>query len=443
MTETRGSGFPGSSAAPSWGTAGDMSEGGAQNYELRGTWAFVTWGAMITIALVPFTNVHLPRTNNMYSIMSVVQLFFWACLLISPRVLKRGYSPVLLWMVILFGTRYIYGALLSNFPEQMADSTKNMIRPMLWAWILTAVMRDDSWRKRGADVFVLGCTLAGALHLLGIGTDQPIIGVMGSQRISAFELNANVLGVIYATAFIIAFARVIQPRTGYGPFARLLFVGAGVIILLGLLETGSRSAAVFVGIGTPVLVAIEARRARWSGPAVLALVLLVGAALGGGLTYSVIGKRSERIVDSGLGSEDRVRMAPVLMEQFFRSPIVGLGPENYRVELGHRARSGDSEVGIVAHNQLAMFAVEMGLFGLIPFLTICGLLLSQAWRVRALEGGLPFAVALPCIITACTTANIAFHWHFHFIVGLVAGAWGAHRMRQIQVGGIKSQRGGA
>ncbi len=442
MTETRGSGLPRSSTAPAWGSAGDLDEGGAQNYELRGTWAFVTWGTLITVALVPFTNVHLPRTNQVYSVMSVIQLFFWACILLSPRVLKRGYSPILIWMVVLFGTRYIYGALLSNFPEQMADSTKNMIRPMLWAWILTAVMRDDTWRKRGCDVFVLGCTLAGTLHLLGIGTDQPIIGAMGTQRVSAFELNANVLGVIYATAFLIALARVIQPRMGYGSFLRLLFGGAGVVIMLGLLATGSRSAAVFAGLGAPVLVAIEARRARWSGPAVLTMVLLVGTVIGGGMAYSIIGKRSERIVDAGLNSEDRVRMAPVLMEQFLRSPIVGLGPENYRVELGHRARSGDSEVGIVAHNQLAMFAVEMGLFGLIPFLTICGLLLSQAWRVRALEGGLPFAVALPCIITACTTANIAFHWHFYFIVGLVASAWGAHRMRQIPVWGSSSTRGG-
>ena len=135
--------------------------------------------------------------------------------------------------------------------------------------------------------------------------------------------------------------------------------------------------------------------------------------------------------------------APVLIEQFFRSPLYGLGPENYRVELGHRSRTGDSDVGIVAHNQLAMFAVEMGLFGLIPFLIICGLLLSQAWRVRALEGGLPFALALPCIITACTTANIAFHWHFYFIVGLVGGAFGAYQRRQVPVWGTSSPRGGA
>lgn len=420
-----------------------FKEGEGQNYELRGTWAFVTWGAMITIALVPFTNVFVPMTNRQYSLMSVTQLFFWACLLLSPRVLKRGFLPVLIWMGVLFGTRYVYGSLLSTLPDQMADSTRNMIRPMLWAWILVAVMREDRLRKWACDVFVLGCSVAGILHLLGIGTDSPIVEALGPQRISAFEQNANVLGVIYATAFVIALARVIQPRTGYGRVTRLLFAGAGIIVALGLLLTGSRTAAIFAAVGVVTLVAIETRRARWSLPAILASVIFMGAVVGGGLATSIIEKRSERVVSADIGSEDRARMAPVLLEQFFRSPLYGLGPENYRVELGHRSRTGEFDVGIVAHNQLAMFAVEMGLFGLIPFLIICGLLLSQAWRVRALEGGLPFALALPCIITACTTANIAFHWHFYFIVGLVAGAYGAHRMRQIPVRGFSSTRGEA
>lgn len=398
-------------------------------YELRGTWAFVTWGSMITIALVPFTNVFLPGTNREYSVMSVTQLFFWACILLSPRVLKRGYSPILMGMVVLFGIRYVYGFLLSNFPDQMADSTRNMIRPMVWAWILSAVMRDEKLRRRGCDFFVLGCVVAGILHLSGIGADAAF-GARGVHRVSAFELNANVLGVIYATAFVMCLARVIQPRTSYGAFIRLLFAGSGVLCLLGLLLTGSRTAALFASLGSIVLITIEMRRARWSLPAAMAVLLAIGSLWGVFVADSVIGQRSDRVVVSGLASEDRARMAPVLIDQFLRSPIYGLGPENYRLELGERSHTGDPGVGIVAHNQMFMFAVEMGLFGLIPFLSICGLLLIHAWRVRAEAGGLPLALALPCVLTACTVANIAFHWHFHFIVGLVAGAYGAHRARR-------------
>ncbi|WP_257307417.1 O-antigen ligase family protein [Geothrix campi] len=419
------------------GSGGDWT----QTYELKGTWTFVSWGAMVTIALVPFTNLFLPGTDRQYSVMSVTQLFFWACLLLSPRVLKRGLSSILIWMMVLFGIRYVYGSLLSNLPEQMADSTRNMIRPMLWAWVLTAAMRVDQIRKRGCDFFVLGCTVAGVLHLLGVGTEQSIGEVLNAQRISAFELNANVLGVIYATGFLIALARVIQARAGYGRFTRLLFAGAGVIALLGLLLTGSRTAGVFVAVGSLVLVMVETRRAGWSQPAILTTVLLVGGLLGVGLVNSIIGQRSERIVDSGVSSEARARMAPILIEQFLRAPLLGLGPENYRAELGHRSRSDNSDFGIVAHNQLAMFAVEMGLFGIVPFLSLCGLLIYQSWRVRMLEGGLPLALALPCVITACTTSNIAFHWHFHFIVGLVAGAFWAQRMRQDSLEGTASMNG--
>ena len=419
MTDSRATGLSGDAPPGGW------AEGPARlgsSYELRGTWAFVTWGSLVTIALVPFTNVFLPKTNHQYSVMSVTWLFFWACLLLSPRVLRWGFTSVVAWMLVLFGTRYVYGSLLSTLPEQMANSTQSMVRPMLWAWVLAAALRGDRFRRLACDVFLSGSALAGALHLMGIGTDSPIVEALGSQRISAFEQNANVLGVIYATAFLIAVSRVIRPGSGRGWVRRLLYGGMGVLNAAGILLTGSRTAALFVALGVVALVAIEARRARWSAPATLAAVLFVGSVLGGGLVQSVLDKRSERVSVVGVGSEDRARMAPVLVDQFLRSPIIGLGPENYRVELGHRSGTGDPDVGIVAHNQLAMFAVEMGLFGIVPFLAICGLLLVQSWRVREAEGGLPFALALACVATACTTANIAFHWHFHFIVGLVAAA---------------------
>jgi len=446
MTESRATDLP-ERAPRSWATGlfpdGAPADGAGPSYELRGTWAFVTWGAMLTVALVPFTNMFLPRTNHQYSVMSVTWLFFWACLLLSPRVLKRGFTPILVWMVVLFGTRYVYGSLLSTLPEQMADSTRSMIRPMLWAWILAAVLREDRLRRWACDIYLLGSSLGAILHLMGIGTDSPIVEALGSQRISAFEQNANVLGVIYATAFVIAVARVIQPGTGLGWFRRLLFAGEGVLVAAGLLLTGSRTAALFAALGVVALVALEARRARWSAPATLAAVLLMGSVLGGGLVQSVLGKRSERVAMEGVSSEDRARMAPVLVDQFLRSPLYGLGPENYRVELGHRSGTGDPDVGIVAHNQLAMFAVEMGLFGIVPFLVICGLLLVQSWRIRDAEGGLPFALALACVTTACTTANIAFHWHFHFIVGLVAGAYSAFRLRQARAQDLPFEGGEA
>ncbi|HXC18015.1 MAG TPA: hypothetical protein VNV60_11295, partial [Holophagaceae bacterium] len=308
MSGLRGSGAPGPGATSLAGEVPVPERSGLEevregSYELRGTWAFVTWGSMITIALVPFTNVYLPGTNKLYSVMSVTQLFFWACMLLSPRVVKRGYSPILMGMVVLFGIRYVYGFLLSNFPDQMADSTRNMIRPMLWAWILSAVMRDRKLRNLGGDFFVLGCVIAGALHLAGIGADAAF-GSRGIQRVSAFELNANVLGVIYATGFVIAVARVIQPRTGYGAIRRLLFAGSGVICMMGLLMTGSRTAALFASLGSVVLMGIEMRRARWSLGATLAVLLAAGSLWGVFAADSVFAQRSERVVVSGVASED-------------------------------------------------------------------------------------------------------------------------------------------
>ncbi|HJV90703.1 MAG TPA: O-antigen ligase family protein [Holophagaceae bacterium] len=399
---------------------------GLSRFEFRGVWSIITWVAMATIATVPFTNVFLPGTNKQYSVMSVLWLLLLLCFFLVPSFLERGWSAILAWMAVLFAIRYVYGWLLSQFPEFMADSTRNMIRPLLWAWILSGVMRDAKFRRWGVNIFVATCTFGAILHMSGIGTG-PEFGSLGMERVSAFQLNANVIAVIYATGFVMCVARVIQPRTGYGITIRALFVLAGLACLGGLKLAGSRSAGIFVVIGSMTLLALEMRRARWSFPAILAVASVVGGLWFVTAQQTVISERLSHIRESGIKNEDRARMAPVLLDQFTRSPIVGLGPENYRIELGNRSGTGDPGIGIVAHNQLLMFAVEMGLCGLIPFLSSCFLLLHHAWKTWEFEGGLPIALALPCIVTAWVTSNVAFHWHFHFIVAYVAASYGAMR----------------
>ncbi|HJV23976.1 MAG TPA: O-antigen ligase family protein [Holophagaceae bacterium] len=397
---------------------------GLSRFELRGAWAIITWVVLATILLVPFTNVYLPGADRKYSVMSILWLVLLICLVLAPSFLERGWSSILAWMLLLFVIRYVYGWLLSRFPEFMDDSTRQMTRPLLWAWILAAVMREERLRWLGTNLFVIGSTLGATLHLMGIGVGREF-GSSGMARTSAFELNANVLGVIYGTAFIMCLARMIQPRRGLGITPRALFALAGIANLAGLSATGSRTAGVFIIVGSLTLFMLEMRRARWSIPAILAVTCLVGAIWGVAAQQTVISERTATLREEGLKSEDRVRMMPVLIEQFSRSPIYGLGPENYRVELGRRSQTGDPGVGIVAHNQLLMFAVEMGIFGLIPFISTCVLLLLHSWKVRHLEGGLPLALSLPCVVTAWVTSNVAFHWHFHFIVAYVAASFGA------------------
>ncbi len=407
----------------------DSPRVGLSRFEFRGAWSLVSVIAMAVILVVPFTNIHIPGTNNTYSVMSVLWLILLICFALAPSFIERGWSSILAWMALLFAIRYIYGWLMSRFPEFMADSTRNMIRPLLWAWILAAVMRNDRYRRLACDLLVSTCTIAASLHLLGIGAGEQFGGT-GMERISAFKLNANVIGVIYATGFVIALARVIQPRTGYRAPARVLFAAASLICLAAMKLTGSRSAALFTVLGSTTLLALELRRAKWSMPAILAVVLATGAIWGVVASQTVISERANTLRESGLKSEDRVRMMPVLIDQFSRSPIIGLGPENYRIELGERSGTGDPQVGIVAHNQILMFAVEMGLFGIIPFVATSLLLMSHAWKQRFEEGALPFALAFPCIVTAWVTSNVAFHWHFHFVVAFVASGYNAVRFRR-------------
>ena len=191
-------------------------------------------------------------------------------------------------------------------------------------------------------------------------------------------------------------------------------------------KTGSRTAALTLVMGICVLLV----RGRWyqSRTRRVATVVLLSLILGA-IAWQIptVVKRFERVNASNLyEQEGRVRMMPVLVEIFLRSPIYGTGPDRYRMELTRRAMPyllRDSRT-IVSHNLVLLLLAETGLIGFGLFAPGILLALRGAWRACPKPAGsLPLALLAPLVIGAAIVSNPTHDLIFWFCTAYaLAGA---------------------
>jgi O-antigen ligase len=396
----------------------------------RATWAipyslprFGRFVLVVSVMLIPFTQVYLPGTGQRNSLSSLSEVLVLLALCLHPRVYLRNIPRPILALLLYLGVRVFAGLIITpDLLPQWWDSSRGILRPLLWSLVLATGMRSPRMAHRLLWTYLVACGLAASLHIAGLGGTYHL-GTASEWRSSAFGQNANQLGMIYATGFVTALGMALSSRLA--PRRRVL--GRIVLIAMMLLSaravvlTGSRGAMLLVVLGS-VLLSLPLGRLRIAGRQVF-MVAVACAMLGAVIAQNpAVIVRFQELRDRGLESEPRVPMTGYLVDVFSRSPLWGSGPEGYRSLIAQLSYSeGQAFVGMTAHNNLLMVAAENGLLGLLPFLYALCWLLAAAWRLRPAVGNLPAAAITPVLLLGMTTGNFMFHWHFYFLMGLICG----------------------
>jgi O-antigen ligase len=276
-----------------------------------------------------------------------------------------------------------------------------------WAWVLSNVLRQPGYGRRGLWAFGLGVCFCALLHVAGIGTAEVDNGVDG--RSTVLGLNANQVGEIYGVALVGMVA--LGLFRGTRPRHRILVFPLAGLLATALAKTGSRTGVLLVALGVLVLLpqtrAFVSRTKRY-------LMLLLVALVFAGVSYQIptVWKRLAPVASSSATQEEaRGRMLPVLWNIFLRHPIEGSGPDRYQYELTRRAMPymAEKQRTICAHNLVLMLLVETGIIGLILFGTALVQALRSAWRARLGDCGLlPFAWLLPMALAGLTINSPIF-----------------------------------
>jgi len=295
-------------------------------------------------------------------------------------------------------------------------SSRVIFRLLLWAWFLFSVLQASEVRRHSLKIYVAACIVAVTLQLFGVGVSEKF-GLMG-ERISAFEQNANALGMIYTIGFLIAvdFARISFIRFKLITKG-LIWLGIGTLCFIGCLLMASRAAAATSALGLFILFFPRKSIAASFRLGIVALPVL-GAVIWMLSLYPGVAHRFDPSKEGAMQDEARVRMVPMVLEIFLQSPIYGTGPEGYKGEAA-RQGFGTGEGGLTIHNNFLLVAVEMGLIGLTAFSYVMWSFIASAWRIRNSEGLLPLAMAIPILLIALTVGNIIFNWYFYFVFGYI------------------------
>jgi O-antigen ligase len=267
-----------------------------------------------------------------------------------------------------------------SWAEDPAAARETVMRYALNLSLLPIVY--SAVRRREHAVAVIAIYVAGAVAsaVYAIAAGGGDAGA-AYERISGLAGTANELASLLVTALFLAGGLMLALRGS--PLARLVCALAGLICLLGLFLTLSRAGLVALAAALGATVIVGGRRRV--GAAVL--IAIVAFATVGYFSFAASEQARERVttLGSGTGRTDIWTVAWRMVED---DPVRGVGVGNFQTaSIHYLLRPGvilRDEFIVdrpqVTHNSYLHVLSELGVPGLVLFLTVIGAGFVAAWR---------------------------------------------------------------
>ena len=304
----------------------------------------------------------------------------WLAVILSQRGARRDFSaqqPWLMAALVAFLAWNLMSVLWAQSPAAMLRSTERYALDALLVPIVFWAVRD-----RRHVVWIFGVFVVGALLSVLWGLTQGKVGggAAAAQvgRLSGANVEANVLATLLVVCTVFSSALVLILRQA--PVARTLALLAALGAMAAFFGTFSRGG--LVSLGVVILVGcVYAGRAR---PAFVALVL-VAAVVGAFFLGNDTSRTVQRLTSTSTSGRSDIWKVGLRMVR--ANPVIGVGSGNYTVverdylltEPGSIKR-GDLIVTtpLPAHNIYLHVLAEMGIIGLVLFLSILWLSIRSA-----------------------------------------------------------------
>jgi O-antigen ligase len=302
-------------------------------------------------------------------------------------------SPGIAIQVILFVSWSVISIVWAVSSGTASSSTSRfLLDALLFPIVFGAIRRREHFRWIVA-AFVLGAVISAAIGLLQSGGARLAGGIGDPNDEAALLVAALMLDVgLFATL----------PR---GSAAKPLAVLGGVIMAVGLLDTGSRGGLVALGVA---LIASFLFGGRWRGCA--AAMLLVVAILTPLYVYVLAPSAAEQHLSSS-SSSGRTDLWTVGLRMWEANPVLGVGAGNFDAAASHYVQQAGEitrpdviiDVPHVTHNTYLEILDELGVPG---FLLFVGLSLGsmfaavRATRLYESAGDTSFELMARCLVLA-------------------------------------------
>jgi O-antigen ligase len=291
----------------------------------------------------------------------------------EPRSLLAS-SPAIAIPVILFVSWSAISVVWAVNSGTATSSTSRFLLLVLLFPIVFAAIRRREHLRWVVAAFVLGAVLSAAIGLLQSGGARLAGGIGDPDGEAALLAAALMLDLgLFATL----------PR---GSVARPLAALGGVIMAIGLIDTGSRGGLVALGV---VLIAGALFGGRWRGRA--AAVLLVVAIATPLYVFVLAPSAAEQHLNSS-SSSGRTDLWTIGLRMWEANPVLGVGSGNFDAAAARYVQQAGEitrpdviiDVPHVTHNTYLEILAELGVPGFLIFVALAIGSLSAALRAARL-----------------------------------------------------------
>lgn len=329
------------------------------------------WVALVLVVVSVFEDYAVRAEPSAVKGLAVLLVLAWVVRRCRGRLYDGPRSPVLV-AALGFAVVLLLATALHNNGQAGLDVLLRYAGFLGVLFVLADAMRGGGLRpERLAQVYVVACAVAASCGLLtfAVGADRRVGGPIGDPNDFAFFL-------LPAVALGIAVRRTTRRRWPWDL--------ATVVVLVAVGGTLSRGA--LVGLAAMVVVAVVTGMVRMRSA--VALTAVVAAVTGlVALTFPALVSVSLQQKDfvAQQNVSERLDLWTAAAAMTVEHPVLGMGPGAFALHHGDFLTSLPDDVNHpldVAHNTWLELSSELGVLGLVAFLTMLAVAFGQAWSVR-------------------------------------------------------------
>jgi O-antigen ligase len=367
--------------------------------------------ALTAAAIVAFVVARVHESILALAVLRPASLSIGLALFLAlPKIPKRLWSNVVTSTTFRFlGFVWLFAALSipgSAWPGGSIAYIIDAFVPAALVYLVVATTaQDDRAREYCMLALLAGIGVAAIAAQLGTGAWPD--GRFGI----GYTLDPNMTAALFVLGLPFTIVRALSPRS---LSVRIVAVAAAVLIMLGILKTGSRGGLVGAGV---VLLMLSILFRFWKRPVLILLGVAVSTATVSQLPESV--RNGFAAVVEGdeynlSDSEGRLAIWRRGIGYAVENPVLGVGVGAFRFQEGasktEQGLRGRAALFSAAHNFAVEALAELGFFGgsALIFAAVLSTLqcAARVWRKR-IHGALPRAVHLAVLDTAAASSGVA------------------------------------
>jgi O-antigen ligase len=357
----------------------------------------VRWSYLLFIFSLPFEATDLGFMSGSLSLARLSGLLFFAFYFLHYGLFPNGRSfaqfPRAMGWFLLYATIFAVNALLRPVEAEGSNLTLvfTLAQLLMFFWLTSDLLKTENMMRLALLTYASACVL---LAIGMVGGLPGFSSAIGEGRVEAIGDNPNASGQHFVLAALVLLGLILNGTFKRWVTNKVLIPLATMVLLAGMVATGSRSAIVafIIGCGTYLFPRVGSRRI---------LISAILGAFGIGAAVYMIAKNPDFVErwqatyydEDWAGRQDIYGSA---IEMILEEPILGWGPAGAFAELGRRVNWVG---GRDAHNLMLDLLMSVGIVGAIPFLVGLGLCVRAAWKARS--------TALGMLPLALITANLA------------------------------------